>query len=409
MGPLMLGALIDQLDPTLVPDKEDPTRKSFDSARKSDKKTERKQKRTSITNKLDRDATLSTHVDRANLTANIMELLLIIWKDVVGQLRELLARGSSTSFQGANKKLRGTRNGAGRRPNLGTSDEELLFVNMMKGRPLPANFSGEFKMKRKIKMERSARARGVRRASSDTPESPVTITSSGELPVSIGRPSPIPTAAICDTVRVVEASDSSTAGSPDSHTPDPSGSIHEDQRTNSEVAMAQMSMGTILPRLQDSPVTPLHKEMLRSTSQPQTPKMKPQSLKLDRSSNVTPETALRDLPKLEVNQDQVIKRSHSSFDKPLPLIGAAQRAELTPPRQGEEFHGLKATTDDFPARKSSLPSDKSIERQPYSGPYELTEPLFEPSASAKPRSRSSITTNSRMVSQTESNQATEGK
>lgn len=406
MGPLMLGALTDQIDPVMLPDNEDMARKSFDSGLQGDRKSEKKRKRTSLSNKLDRDATLSTHVDRANLTANVMELLLIIWRDVVVQLRELQVAGSSTSLRDAGMHERGTGSGAGSRQHLANSDEESFFVKMIRGRPSRAEFSGEFKVKKKVRIARSARARGVRRPASTSLGSPATVTSSGELSGNAGRPLPIDTAPSNGTVRLVKMSNSSTAGSFASDCPEPVNGIDEGQQTRSEVAMAQMSMGTILPRLHNSPSTPLQREMLRCVSEPQTPKTKPQTSKIDRSSSGAPQTALRDLPKPDDFSHRLRERSHSFLDKPLPTVGPAQRAELIQTGRNGITDVLVDTTHEFPARKSSLSVDKATKPQPFQlAPRNLSEP----GASTKARNRSSTTANLREITQPELNVTTSGR
>ena len=60
------------------------------------KKT-KKQKRNTTLNKLGKDANLTAQVDRANLTAGIMHLLLTTWKYVVKQLQHIHGTSSSQS------------------------------------------------------------------------------------------------------------------------------------------------------------------------------------------------------------------------------------------------------------------------------------------------------------------------
>ena len=362
MGPLMLGTLIDQLDPALVPDHEVAARKSIDSGQKGDKKSEKKQKRASLSNKLDRDVALSTHVERANLTANIMELLLIIWRDVVVQLQQLQSEGISTSFSGADKQVKKIESGASSIRHLANSEEELFFMNVIRSRPSRVDFSGEFKVKKKVKVKRSARGHGLRRTSSMTPDSPVTVTSSAELPVKVEGPLPVDAAASNDTVRIVNRSRSGTAETFANVAPEAANGLVEGQRTKSEVAMAEMSMGTILPRLQDSPITPHHKGMLRSLSQPQKPKMEPPTPKHDRSISDAPSAEPQDVHERQDIPQRPREMSHSSLEKPLPLVGSAQRAELNQPARRESSESsAKDTIDDFPARKSSLSADKALQ------------------------------------------------
>lgn len=402
MGPLMMGTLIDQIDPIPTPDNEILPRQSFESAKKGDKKAEKKPKRSSFSNKLDKDTTLSAHVDRANLTANIFELLLIIWKDVVVQLREIQTEGSSTSFPNADKRLRGP----GSRQHLANLDEELLFVNMIKGSPLRAAVSGEFKMKRKATIGKSSKARTIRHASSESSRLLPALTSKEGSPAGIGKCVLIEAAASDSTVRVVQTSESSTTGSVASNSPSSLKSLQNMHRTKSEVGMAQMAMGTILPRLQDSPVTPLHKEMLRSPSQPHTPQTTPQTSKLVWSSGSAPKTALQDSVKPNNGLHRRIERSHSSFDETRPLTGNAQAVELDAPARNEEAGVVKDTTQDFPTRTSSLSAGNMLKTQPSTNPS-------EPASSTKRRVGSSTTSSlrrrSRRSTQDESAQAASGK
>lgn len=375
MGPLMLGTLIDQLDPALVPDIEVAARKSIDSGQKGDKKSEKKQKRASLSNKLDRDVALSTHVGRANLTANIMELLLIIWRDVVVQLQRFQSEGISTSFSLADKQVKKIESGASSIRHLANSEEEIFFMNVIRSRPSRVDFSGEFKVKKKVKVKRSARGHGLRRTSSMTPDSPVTVTSSAELPVKVEGPLPVDAAASNDTVRIVNRSRSSTAETVANVALEAANGLFEGQRTKSEVAMAEMSMGTILPRLEDSPITPHHKGMLRSLSQPQKPKMKPPTPKHDRSISDAPSAGSEDVPERHDVPQRPREMSHSSLDKPLPLVGPAQRGELIQPARRETSEpSAKDTIDDFPPRKSSLSVDKTSQsvslRRPFRRPSE---------------------------------------
>ena len=395
LGPLLLGDLTDSIDPS-PPTPEDAPRKSSESTRKATKK----QKRASIPNKLDRDATLSAHVDRANLTANIMELLLIIWKDVIEQLRQIHRTESTISLPSASKELRKITKGTGSRNTFGNSEEEVLFLDMLGGRPLPDGFKGAVKMKKKIRVSsRSPVARGVLEASDeDAPDAPATIASSGELPARPGKEPAAAEAAKDDGANAVNdigSSGSSTVGSQHTETLVRPG-LEEDQRSRSFLEMDRMSMGIILPRLQDDPITPLHKDLLRPASRPRTPP----TAKRDRSSSETPETALRDVSKPHTIW-KVSNSSESSVEKPLPPIGEAQLAELSPPQSNDEDCDPSKRSRDFPARKSSLPQHnyKPLLSKPLEPALEPFRTPAEYNASAEQQSCSATTPNSRNVSQ----------
>ena len=392
MGPLMLGKLLDQLQ---LPSQttENAPRSSIDSLKKGEKKSEKKQKRNSISDKLGRDAELSAYVDRANATAAVMERLLVIWKDVVLQLRLALDENGSMS--------------ASSRQHLGSSEEGVLFMDMLKAGPPGTHFSGTFKMKSKVKVGKSPMSRGSRKASSDPFESLSPMDSSRDLPSNVNKNHTSGHIIIEDADAPDEDYESDATESVHGHMAT-GHDLQEDQRTKSDIAMDQMSMGTILSRPQESSVMPSHRVMIRSVSLQPNQNVRPQTPQADLVSIGTPETALREITKQPQATSRGLKRSGSSLDKPLPPIGAAQRAEMSP-RTSNELNVIEGPNGEFRVRQPSLPQDKEKQRQPSSNSVRGKLPFNGSSPTIKPRSRSSATQTRRKVSQYDINEGPEGK
>ena len=207
IGPLLLGNLVDQVQ--LVPPTVFDTapRRSIDSGKKGDKKSEKKQKRNSGTDKLGRDAELSAHVDRANIMAAVLERLLAIWKDVVLQLQD---ENCSLASSNGSKHLPDRRQGAGSRDES-SEDGGIFIMDALNAGPPATKFSGTFKMKTKVKkVGKSPMSRTFRNPSSDPFESQSASYSTKEMPV---------LAEYAPHVRVICASEDarSHAGDVDSH------------------------------------------------------------------------------------------------------------------------------------------------------------------------------------------------
>ena len=402
MGPLMLGTMGDQLQPSPQAVSEGTPRRSMDSVRKADKKSEKKQKRSSGTDKLSKDAKLTALVDRANITAAVTERLLIIWKEVVLELRAALEVSMSLSSPDASKRLPERTRWAGNRHDLGSSDENMLFMDMLKSAPKSTNFQGTFKMKSKVRVGKSPMSHSFRKASSDLFESQSTIASRGEMNdgdtgVRIAIEDTDPQAKHFESSSTESANSRMTTGK----------DLQEEQRTKSDIAMDEMSMGTILPPPKDT-VKPFQEDMVRSASHRSTLEMRPDTPQIDESPYGTPETALRDTTRRETETRSVLERNGSILGKPLPPIGAAQFAELSPMKSKEQ-KVIEELSSNFPARQSSLPQGKGRQRQLSSKNAQAQQRFNESAPLMKPRSRSSMTPTRRNMSQYDLKQNTDGK
>ena len=145
LGPLLLGDLTDQV---AVSDENERggllVLPGNTKQRRKEKKKEKGQD-----NKLEQSSDLIAHVDRANVTARVMEMLIGNWQEVVKQLRIINATrnggllATSESRQGlvsANSKL-----------TMRPSEEELLF-EFLRGRPSNGDFERSMKIKKRVKI-----------------------------------------------------------------------------------------------------------------------------------------------------------------------------------------------------------------------------------------------------------------
>ena len=185
--------------------------------------------------------------------------------------------------------------------------------------------------------------------------------------------------------------------------------MRADQRTTSDIAMEQMSMGTILPPPQGTSLAVSNENGLPSSSHHSPVEMGPQTPQINYSSHVTPKTALRHIASHETDTNSLSKKGGSIFEKPLPPIGDAQRTEMSPVVQRSEKSVAENSINTFPARGSSLPPDKGKKREDSSSsvPQQPTNGS-SPTIKAKSR-RSSLTLTRRRLSQNDTNQAADGK
>ena len=129
LGPLLLGDLIENLEGS-----QDETEHGTAVDGEESIKV-RKKRHSLIQDKLSTPAHFASIVDCANLTANIMQLLLMIWRDVVKQLsaliaRDRLAKGTLVQSQTPQRPKTGRRS---TRHSVKVTGEELLFLDMMRG------------------------------------------------------------------------------------------------------------------------------------------------------------------------------------------------------------------------------------------------------------------------------------
>ena len=384
LGPLLLGDLTNNILARRESQDEDrPT--SSDSVKKS-----RKQKRHSGPSKLETDSMLIAHVERANLTASVVEMLLLIWRDVVKQLREING-GSSSSHPKSDAQVKKLRSRGGSSFTLRSSEDEMTFLDVLRGRTLPNDFRGVVEMKSKVRVSsRSPISRGIIKVSGGNKGGGIWLPAASEehvdedgSPIGFGDP-PLRSARLTD-----EGNRSITEERREPTMEDYAG-LEPAQRTKSDIAMEKMAMGTILPRLEDLPISPEHKGVLRRMTPITTPKQSSQ-----RSASQPPETAVKDMPQGKRISSSEATGSYSSTDKPLPPIGDAQRAELSsplaedddaktsdaveilyPPPREQTYSPSWEVRTMFPARLSSLPQEKKLPIRPVET-YETLEEYKE--------------------------------
>ena len=144
LGPLLVGDLIDNVENFGIKT-DDMPKGSMDGADKP------KKKRSSImASKLQNSSSLSALIDRANLTANVMQTLLMIWHNVVKQLRIATASSKSVESSTVHGRPRTSSRKASKH-SIRVTEEELLLLNMLRAGEMPQGFPYDVVVKRKIK------------------------------------------------------------------------------------------------------------------------------------------------------------------------------------------------------------------------------------------------------------------
>ena len=374
LGPLLLGNLTDRAIHGGGEGNSGDLRTSLetDSAKKS-----RKHKRKHSDMRLDQSATLAAFVDRANRTANVMQQLLLMWPDVVKQLRDINSTASSSLKSGSRRRLKKMLGHTGSRLTLKTSEEEMRFLDILRGRALPEELHGPVRMKSNIRMtSRSPMSRGAISTSGDEhPNDTWVHTASEEHSSPNSGHTRITEGAARDNepavggkVQIEEEMRSLSANQ---------ARLGAENRTPSDIAMDQMAMGTILPPLQIKPSTS-RKESVRIIDHAvETPRITQNS----GSSSETPQTALRNAPPVDHSHESEESQLQISMRKPLPPISDAQRAELSnmtseemifdlsprpfarterpaPPRR--DLSSSKSSSNSFSSHKARQPADWNI-------------------------------------------------
>ncbi|CAD6577765.1 MAG: hypothetical protein ASARMPRED_008403 [Alectoria sarmentosa] len=323
LGPLLLGNLTDSAVHGSGEGRSGAPRTSLeiDSAKKF-----RKHKRKHSDMKLDQNATLAAFVDRANRTALVMQQLLLMWPDIVKQLRDINSAASSSLKSGSKRRLKKMPSRTGSRLTMKTSEEDMTFLDILRGRTLPEEFRGAVKMKSNMRMiSRSPMSRGAIGPSEDDNTNDTCLFAASE---EHGSPNPDHTRAAERTARDDELAINTKQRSVEGTTMSLGDDIGlgAENRTHSDVAMEKMAMGTILPPLQIKPSSSSRKGFLRLVDPAvETPRQAQNSS----SSSKTPETALRDAPPAEHSHESDESQLQISMGKPLPPIGDAQMAELS--------------------------------------------------------------------------------
>lgn len=327
MGPLLLGNLTDSAVHGSREGLGGAPRTSLelDSAKKF-----RKHKRKHSDLKLDQSATLAAFVDRANRTAIVMQQLISMWPDVVKQLRNIDSTASSSLDSRSKRRLKKLPSHAGSRLTMKTSEEDMRFLDILRGRTLPEEFRGAVNMKSNIRItSRSPMSRGAIAPSED--DDTWIPAGSEENGNSNAGHSRVGERAAQDNDFAVDAKLRFVKGTNRSHADDIG--LSAEDRTDSDIAMEKMAMGTILPPLQMKPSSSPRREFLRLVDPSvETPPEKQNSS----SSSRTPETAFKDAPPVEHSHGSDESSLQISMGKPLPPIGDVQKAELAFPPAKED-------------------------------------------------------------------------
>ena len=382
MGPLLLGNLTDSAVHGSGEGLNGAPRTSLelDSAKKF-----RKHKRKHSDLKLDQNATLAAFVDRANRTAIVMQHLLTLWPDVVKQLRIIDTNASSSSKPGSKRRLKKLPSRAGSRLTMKTSEEDMRFLDILRGRTLPEEFRGVVKMKSNLRMtSRSPMSGGAIFPSEDEDPNDTWLPATNE---EHGNPhtghTMVAERAAQDNEVAVDTKLRFVGGTNKSHADD--NGLSAGDRSPSDAAMEKMAMGTILPPLQIKPSSSSRKEFLRLVD----PFVEtPQGKQSPRSLSKTPETALRDAPPAEHSHESDESSLQISMGKPLPPIGDVQRAELSSPPAVDEVLGppsrpfgrterpnsphrntssMTSSRNSFSSRKAPQSAERTILPSPPSG------------------------------------------
>ena len=353
LGPLLLGDLTEEINIENL-ESEGAHRKSTESSRKIVKR----EKRNSLTSKLDRSTGLAAQIEKANLAANVMELLLMSWKKVVVQLRRFNGNISAASQPKQSKHAAKSLKAAQSRLTLRNSEEDALFMNVLRGRILPDEEHGEVKVKKTVRV--SSRSPVLRPLLKESKRSTSETTFSKDVNKAIEASEGM--RLVPDLDRKARRTRSSHEAFPDSTrdkgvlNPQAHGS-HIDDHSDSDETVDHMTMGTILPPLDDKAMNVLSQTLQQPA--PRTPS--PPTL-VGSSSARSADRRQRGLVRTRSDPEQLDVGISSRHNKPLPSIGDAQKAELSSPLLADSESSM-VLEDHFPTRQSSLPNHKRLPPQ----------------------------------------------
>ena len=353
LGPLLVGDLIEKVD-SREEATDNNSRPSTDSNQKS------KKKRLSIVpDKLERNADLAAHIERANLTASIMQKLLMTWRDVVKQLCIITAPNKTTQKARSSHQLRYLDDRISSGLSVKVSDDELFFLDMMRGGRLPDQPPLDMVMKRKVKAKsRSSMSHLVLVPSEEeallraTPPQKADMARTTKTPTKEKRKAMvhIPAQTPSD---LVQSND-------DEHVEKHPQPRHEQARKKSD--MECMSMGQMLPSREAS----RHNSSSMSSHRRQhTVVRTPKQSGSRRSSTATPETAFKDLSSSDRNNTDRFHYQAPSLNKPLPALVDRERRLVLPESNDKK--------QPFPLRQSSLASENDSLTSPYHPPDALAD------------------------------------
>ena len=341
LGPLLIGDLIEKVDLN-----EEATDEASRPSSESNPKF--KKKRLSLApNKLERNADLTAHIERANLTANIMQNLLMIWREVVKQLNMIAAPNKSTQKARSSHQLRRLNDRVSIGHSVKVSDEELFFLDIMRGGRVPEQHPLDVVMKRKVKAKsRSSMPRLILIPSDEEPllkvQRPETL-GQADVAGEVKTPTRGKRKAM---IQLPTRKPSDQTRNEEEYFPRECPPPRPDQVRN-DSGMDSMSMGQILPPRESSRH---NSSSISSHRRHHTTVRTPKYSGSRRSSIATPETALKDLSGSDRDTIRDLDYPAPSLNKPLPAV-VPDRTDLI---LLEPSHQKKA----FPPRQSSLASDK---------------------------------------------------
>ena len=255
-----------------------------------------------------------------------MQQLLLMWPEVVKQLRDISATASSSLKSGSRRRLKKMPSHTGSRLTLKTSEEEMRFLDILRGRTLPEEFRGGVRMKSAIRVtSRSPMSRGAispsggERANDKRAAAPSDfhLSPNSDHTVNSEHSAQDNELTVSSRLQFIEETKPLLADEV---------TLGAENRTISDLAMDKMAMGTILPPLEVKRSSSSHDEYLHLVDRTdQTPRNNRKS----GSSSETPQTALRDALLMGDSHESEKPQLQMSMRKPLPPIGDAQRAELS--------------------------------------------------------------------------------
>jgi len=140
LGPLLVGELTDEIE--LGPGSE---RGGLLNVPISPEKRRKDKRKTSVTKSSDKNVILAMHVERARVSASVMEMLLINWKGVVLQLRNIGAMEGHCTIQEKRRKI--------------ATEDSRYSLNVLEDRlrsQPSADWEGSLKVKKKVTIRTSS-------------------------------------------------------------------------------------------------------------------------------------------------------------------------------------------------------------------------------------------------------------
>ena len=359
LGPLLLSDLMDEVAVQGEAAESEP-RTSTESTKMAKKK-----RLPIVNNKMNKDSHLAAQVDRANLAASMMQSLLMIWKDVVIQLRNIYATNKPMTRLNDDNLVQRLDKHTESRLTLKNSDEEMKVLNYLRGRILPDDFPEGAHMKEKVKIKaRSPMPRIARKALHDGQLDRSWFPSEAEAShpkVHHDRPVKSPKArAIVYPVGQTETDRTLPQAQRDDY-----GLKRGREQLHSGTDVDHMTMGQILPPREASSRHSSDSSQHRlSTTQERTPRR----ARARSSPSETPEEVDRDPP--ENGKPLSSLHSHSqSFSKPLPA------STRWPPPSSVRAPARERL--DSPSHQGSSPGIKFIR------PHPTPEPSADPKTTHK--------------------------